>query len=104
METIGLKAQIEQLDPKIHRALRERLIACYRRQNGIMPNDNRDEPSKRETGHKPFIDQYDDLVIPFSSDRRFHWWNGGRSIEETIKEIEGKFKGSGEEKNDKANH
>ena len=28
-----------------------------------------------------------DLVIPFDSDKRFYWWTGGQSIEETLKEV-----------------
>ncbi len=35
----------------------------------------------------PFLDQYGDLVIPFGSDPRFHYWNGGQSIAETEKEV-----------------
>lgn len=39
----------------------------------------------------PYLDQSGDLVIPFSSDPKYHWWAaGGQSIEETVKEIRGK--------------
>lgn len=36
---------------------------------------------------RPYLDSEGDLVIPFDSDSRYHWWAGGQSIEETIKEI-----------------
>jgi len=36
---------------------------------------------------RPFIDTDGGLVIPFASDRKYHWWAGGQSVEETLKEI-----------------
>jgi hypothetical protein len=36
---------------------------------------------------KPFLDAEDDLVIPFDSDSRYHWWNGGQPISETLREL-----------------
>lgn len=35
----------------------------------------------------PFMNQYDELVIPFTSDPRFHYWHGGQSIAQTEKEL-----------------
>lgn len=46
-------------------------------------------PVSREKRDRPFIDTDGGLVIPFGSDRRFHWWAGGQSAEETFKEIYG---------------
>jgi len=32
----------------------------------------------------PYLNKSDDLVIPFNSDKRYHWWrSGGMSIRET---------------------
>jgi hypothetical protein len=36
---------------------------------------------------KPHFHQCGDLVIPFNSPRRYHWWTGGQSVEDTIKEM-----------------
>lgn len=36
---------------------------------------------------KPYFDLDVDLVIPFGSDRRYHWWIGGQSVKETIEEV-----------------
>lgn len=36
---------------------------------------------------RPHLDQSGDLVIPFGSDHKYHWWAGGQSIAETMKEI-----------------
>jgi len=93
METMEeLKARIEKLDPETHRALRERLVARYRRQTGDFPENNCSQEDAKETARIPYLDQHGSLVIPFSCDRRHHWWNGGHSIEQTLKEIEEKLK------------
>jgi hypothetical protein len=34
---------------------------------------------------KPYINQYGDLVIPFGSDTKHHYWKGGQSIADTLK-------------------
>ena len=36
---------------------------------------------------KPFFNRVGDLVIPFNSPQRYHWWAGGQSVKETILEI-----------------
>lgn len=36
---------------------------------------------------KPFLEPDGDLVIPFGSDSRYHWWNGGQSVKDTIEEL-----------------
>ena len=35
----------------------------------------------------PYFDLDGSLVIPFTSDPRFHYWNGGQSIEKTEEEV-----------------
>jgi hypothetical protein len=37
---------------------------------------------------KPYLDQYGDLVIPTGCDPKYHWWNGGQSISDTINELQ----------------
>ncbi len=41
----------------------------------------------RTHGLKPYFDLDGSLVIPFTSDPRFHYWNGGQSIEKTEEEV-----------------
>ena len=37
---------------------------------------------------RPFIDRHGDLVIPFESNPRYHWWRGGgQSILDTLLEL-----------------
>ena len=36
---------------------------------------------------EPYITDSGGLVIPFDSDRRFHWWNRGQSIHDTLREL-----------------
>ncbi|MCR4319178.1 MAG: hypothetical protein NUV74_02435 [Candidatus Brocadiaceae bacterium] len=36
---------------------------------------------------EPYITDFGSLVIPFDSDRRFHWWNRGQSIHDTLREL-----------------
>ncbi len=35
----------------------------------------------------PYINDSGDLVIPFDSPRRYHWWAGGQSVGETLREL-----------------
>lgn len=35
----------------------------------------------------PYFDLDGSLVIPFMADPRFHYWNGGQSIEDTGQEV-----------------
>lgn len=50
----------------------------------------------RQAGHleikekdSSFLDCDGGLVIPFGCDNRFHWWKGGQSVKDTIKELHG---------------
>lgn len=36
----------------------------------------------------PYITQQGDLIIPFDSDSRYHWWSDGQSILYTLLELE----------------
>ncbi len=35
----------------------------------------------------PFLDTEGDLVIPFDSDPKYHWWKGRQRISDTLKEL-----------------
>ena len=35
----------------------------------------------------PYLDRHGTLIIPFDCDPRYHWWNNGQSIIETLKEL-----------------
>jgi len=35
----------------------------------------------------PWLDRRGNVVIPFASDKKYHWWRGGQSAVETQKEI-----------------
>ena len=36
---------------------------------------------------KPYVTDYGSLVIPWNSPRKYHYWNGGQSVCETLKEL-----------------
>jgi hypothetical protein len=35
----------------------------------------------------PYIDDSGAMVIPFSADPRYHYWNGGQSMADTLLEL-----------------
>ena len=41
------------------------------------------EPGQTE----PYVTDFGVLVIPFNSDKKFHYWNGGQSVCDTLKEL-----------------
>jgi len=52
-----------------------------------------DQDRTLETRQKPYFDDRGSLVVPFSSPLRFHYWNGGQSLTDTLREIENGLKG-----------
>lgn len=78
MDLEELKRQVKSLDPKTHKALRDVLIARY----SLSPLA-REQSEKYQT----HVDASGTLVISFSSPRKFHWWNGGQGISETLLEL-----------------
>lgn len=36
---------------------------------------------------QPYLTPGGDLVIPFDSDPKYHWWKGGQSVKATIAEL-----------------
>lgn len=55
------------------------------------PSDEKDSetpvPSVPNHSPKPYIDTDGNLRIPFDSAARYHWWKGGQSIAETLREV-----------------
>ena len=41
----------------------------------------------QDSNSKPRIGLYGDLIIPFDSSSKYHYWNGGQSIEKTLDEL-----------------
>ena len=35
----------------------------------------------------PYIDNPGNLVIPFNADQKYHYWNGGQPLSETLIEL-----------------
>ncbi len=40
---------------------------------------------------EPFLTAGGDLTIPFDSDPKYHWWNGGQSVKQTLAEVRAKL-------------
>ncbi len=36
---------------------------------------------------RPYLETDGNLVIPFESDGRFHWWAGGQTVSKTMQEV-----------------
>ena len=36
---------------------------------------------------EPFVTDFGVLVIPYNSDKKYHYWNGGQSVCNTLKEL-----------------
>ena len=36
---------------------------------------------------EPFVTDFDILVIPYNSYKKYHYWNGGQSVCETLREL-----------------
>ena len=36
---------------------------------------------------KPYIDKNGTIVIPFSIDQKYHYWNGGQDLSVTLQEL-----------------
>jgi hypothetical protein len=42
---------------------------------------------------QPYLTVGGDLVIPFDSDPKYHWWKGGQSVRRTLAEVRAKLEG-----------
>lgn len=49
-------------------------------------NDN-DTGAVKEAPTKPYINDADELILPFESDPKYFWWNEGQSIIDTLNEL-----------------
>ncbi len=36
---------------------------------------------------EPYVTDFGVLVVPFNSDKKYHYWNGGQSVCQTLKEL-----------------
>ncbi|SRR5712692_6117453 len=58
-----------------------------------LPEELREELRQRKAevlallNPRPYINQRGELIIPFDSDPRYHWWAGGQSIAATLAEL-----------------
>lgn len=43
--------------------------------------------TKKTQKSLPYVTDYGSLVIPFNSDVRYHYWKGGQSVCDTLKEL-----------------
>ena len=50
---------------------------------GVAGNTAAGKPLRR-----PYLTLGGDLVIPFDSDPKYHWWKGGQSVKATRAELE----------------
>ena len=55
--------------------------------DSFSSSEGRRFPENIQPMPRPYMDASGDLVIPFGSDSKNHWWSGGQSIAETMKEI-----------------
>lgn len=61
----------------------ESQIAGYALSERMAIMGENTEPNQTQ----PFVDKSGVLVIPFDSDKKYHYWNGGQSVCETLKEL-----------------
>jgi hypothetical protein len=54
---------------------------------GSGVRDVRSLPPSAAGERLPFLTAGGDLSIPFDSPERYHWWNGGQSVAETLAEV-----------------
>ena len=48
--------------------------------------NSKDNPDSHKTSH-PYMNEYNELVIPFAADKKYHYWNGGMSIKDILREL-----------------
>jgi len=56
--------------------------ARHKKEHEHQVNDNHPHT---DSAKQPYINRYGDLVIPFGSDPKYHYWRGGQSIADTLK-------------------
>ena len=53
--------------------------------NVTSPGQEAERPA--QPLRRPYLTPGGDLVIPFDSDPKYHWWKGGQSVKATIAEL-----------------
>lgn len=84
IEEEGLDIRIKNGKLMVHRSVSPSMLALIRKHKEELIeyfafSENFPEPYIRTSG---------DLVIPFDSHPRYHWWRGGQSISQTRTEFE----------------
>ncbi|MFH1080762.1 MAG: hypothetical protein V1766_10995, partial [Pseudomonadota bacterium] len=56
---------------------------------GIMDTSFSNDSVSTKAGqlHSPCIDQTGAIIIPFNADPKYHYWNGGQSLADTLMEL-----------------
>lgn len=87
MEATALKQRIDSIDPMTHGSLRAALLAQVEGRSVPEAPFSTTEPTEVDLPTMPYINEYGTLIIPFASLRRYHYWRGGQSILETLREL-----------------
>ena len=65
----------------------DELLAFRQRHRKNRQNLEEDKHHDAHEKQHPYINQYDELIIPFGSSPKYHYWNGGQNLEETLLEL-----------------
>ena len=64
----------------------DELHAFRQKHKGKQHNNIKDKPGTHKSIH-PYINEYGELVIPFKRDKKYHYWHGGMSIKDILREL-----------------
>lgn len=64
-----------------------RLSASHRYSPSLTPECDRSHSDGHALLTRPSINKRRELIIPFDSDRRYHYWAGGQSVAATLREL-----------------
>ena len=54
---------------------------------GLTPRTGQEAAEPGRPLRRPYLTPGGDLMIPFDSDPKYHWWKGGQSVKATIAEL-----------------
>ena len=94
----GLLKQFEELPGELKDKLRRKAMEEIKREfDGKLPDYGTENLIKNKlaglleklnsSGIMPYLNESGDLVIPFDSPEKYHWWVGGQSPTETLREL-----------------